>query len=142
FPSQIKRFFSNLNQRSVRSHSDTSAYGLLIDSHLNQLPHEVLPDYTYEELNKGVFCSYCFQKINPRKGKFVVCHNCKQITTIQEVIRLNVMEFATLFPSKKITAHSIYLWLDGFFNKQTIIKYLKLLFIHHPNGKFSYYTLE
>lgn len=139
FPSQIKYFLENLNQTSHKNFIYPDIYKLLTNSHIEKLPHEVLPEYPYEELEKGVFCNGCLRRLYSKTNKFITCNFCNKTLTIKEVIEKSTIEFSILFPDEPITINTIHLWTNQSFNKKTIAKHLNSFLTHIPNGKFSYY---
>src|SRR5699024_2173164 len=76
FPNQIKYFLENLNQTASKNYTHADVYKLLTESHVEKLPHEVLPEYTYEELKKGVFCDGCLRRIKSKNIKLIKCYSC------------------------------------------------------------------
>src|SRR5690625_1252008 len=139
FPSQIKHFLENINQTAPKNYTHPDIYKLLTESHIEKLPHEVLPEYTYEELKKDVFCDGCLRNLYSKTNKFITCHSCNKTFTIKEVIEKSAIEFSILFPDEPITINKIHLWTNQSFNKKTIAKHLNSFLIHIPNGKFGYY---
>src|SRR5690625_1533432 len=139
FPNQIKHFLENLNQTTSKNYTHTDIYKLFMDSHINKLPHEILPEYTYEELKKGIFCGNCNKGLTYSKGKYNVCEFCQSKSTVLDIIIKHTYDFSELFPDKKITVNNLYLWLDKSISKWTIRSSLnqKLKFI--DNGRYSYY---
>lgn len=139
FPSQIKHFLENLNELTPKIYTHTEVYKLLSDSHIEKFPHEILPEYNFAELKKGIFCINCDNKLSYSTGKYVQCNICKSKYTVSNLILSHTYDFARLLPYKKITVNKIYLWLDGLISKWNIRKCLKQQLKFIANGKYSYY---
>lgn len=139
FPNQIKHFLENLNQTTSKNYTHTDIYKLLLDSHIKKLPHEILPEYTYGELKKGIFCGNCNKELTYSSGKYIQCEFCQSISTVLDIIMKHTYDFLNLFPDKKITVNNIYLWLGQSFSKEIIRNKLKQKLKFVANGKYSYY---
>ncbi|MBW8349578.1 NERD domain-containing protein [Bacillus sp. IITD106] len=141
FPNQLNRFFEKLNKIPAK----TNEYHMrlakkLLSLHKNVMPE--LPNYSYEELRKGVVCANCYSFNLDSKRLVFLCKNCGTIENMTSAILRSVDEFTFLFPERKITTRSIFEWCDGIKSKGTIREVLLNNFILKGKGKSSYFEKE
>ncbi|MBS4195457.1 nuclease-related domain-containing protein [Lederbergia citri] len=141
FPNQLNRFFERLNKIPSKTNDYHMRLAMkLLSLHKNTPPK--LPNYSYEELRKGVICPNCYSYNLDSKGFVFLCESCGTIEEMPSAILRSVDEFAFLFPDRKITTRSIFEWCDGVKSVDTIRRILLKKFNLKGNGKASYYERE
>ena len=144
FPTQLNSFLTKINAK-ISSAKPNGRHAkiaqLLIDAHQTKSRYTHIPDYSYEELKKGITCARCHKFIANFKGKglFLVCI-CGSIENTQSAILRSVAEFNLLFPDRKITTKVIMEWCGIFKCPKTIQKILSKNFKRVDHGKSSYYV--
>lgn len=140
FPTQIERFIQKINaNHTALSKKIKSVAQFLTSHHKEKTKYEAPHSYELTELNKGIFCTSCTQKLK-RKNKFYFkCEHCKVSTHLNTVILQAVAEFHTLFPDKKITTKQINEWCGNELSKTTVRRVLQ----QHlkKSSKWSLYEL-
>lgn len=143
FPPQINRFIKELNSISFKQtaqHKGLATY--LADQHISRSSYEQLPEYNYDSLKKGIICASCSLFLEPYNYKNFVCNRCGYEEDIQSAIKRSVIEYATLFPNRKITTNAIYEWCHTIKSKKTIRRILKKHLTPVGNGRRTYYTFK
>lgn len=143
FPTQIKRFITTLNAITFQpSSSQKSLANFLSENQLTKSIHQRLPDYKYNNLKKGIICKKCRQYmtyLNPAK---LICKSCDTYEAIDIAIKRSVIDFATLFPKKKITTNQIQDWCQIINSKKTIRRVLKKFLTPINKGRHTYYVFN
>ncbi|WP_373370781.1 nuclease-related domain-containing protein [Lederbergia panacisoli] len=77
FPSQLNRFFNELNKipSNIYEHHKKLAYKL-VSLHKTGSRNTKIPEYSYEELRKGISCSCCYSFNLEIKKLTFICKNC------------------------------------------------------------------
>ncbi|TYS62571.1 NERD domain-containing protein [Sutcliffiella horikoshii] len=140
YPGQINKFLKSISPISLRL--DNNHY-LLADKlkslHNPNAPFYFPPTYQYDELQKGIPCSYCDSLEFTTKGSYCYCSVCSKKETMEKRILRIVQHFAMLFPEMKITTNAIFDWGSGKLAKRVIRRVLQ----QHLNTKgvhqWSYY---
>ncbi|WP_332634931.1 nuclease-related domain-containing protein [Halalkalibacter flavus] len=141
FPAQLNRFLAKLKKSPSKINASHSKFAeQLISNHIEESPFNRLPDYEFDELEKGMSCLVCqtFYPSFPYK-KYLICNSCSFREDYQTAVLRNVEEFKTLFPNSKITTNTIHEWCGSIMSKRTIRNILLKSFkiIRHSNC--SYY---
>ena len=143
FPTQLNRYMQKLNKipsKLTTRHGEFAED--LIARHFENSLRERLPEYDYNQLQKGVICSSCnglmsmFNKIRLR------CKRCSKKENIKEAVMRSVREFNLLFPNQQITTNIIYDWCNVVSSKKTIRRILIENMVHVGNGRGSYYIFQ
>ena len=142
FPSQLNRFMKKLNMTSSKLNGKHSKLAeQLVSAHINESPFTRLPNYDYEQLQKGITCVSCNSFMISFNEKNLVCNGCGCKEDIESAVMRSAEEFKLLFPERKITTNAIHAWCKVIDSKKTIrrilMKNFKLMF----QGKLSYYVL-
>ena len=143
FPTQIKRFISNLNEKlfNQTTHQKDLAT-IFMERNLYQSTKQRLPIYQYEELRKGIVCRSCSYFLETIDFKKLICKNCSKNENVESAIMRNVDEFITLFPKRKITTNNIHDWCYIIESKKTIRRILKKHLNSYGKGKYTHYTFK
>ncbi|MGP4081324.1 nuclease-related domain-containing protein [Pseudalkalibacillus sp. R45] len=125
-PTQLNRFLTDLNTTpSKLNNGHKKLAQQLISLHQTKNPFTILPQYSYETVQKGIYCRKCKSfRITKRINDFV-CGKCGEHEKIDLAIIRSVEEFKLLFPERKITTPNIYDWCRADINKKTISRALK-----------------
>lgn len=114
----------NRNKKSLNKTHYTLAQKLM-DLLQEEVPYQKkLPEYSYEELRKGIRCTTCRSFDLNIKERTTVCKTCQKRTPTDQVVLGAITEYKLLFPDEKVTTSKIYDWC----NKEVyILKIRKIL---------------
>ncbi|WP_423410486.1 nuclease-related domain-containing protein [Heyndrickxia sp. MSNUG] len=125
-PTQVPGFLRGLNQNpSKLGDSHKKLAEKLISLHITKNPHTSLPTYTYDQLEKGLYCKDCKSFATSAINYDIVCSRCGSHEKIEHAIKRNVEEFKQLFPDRMVTTQNIYEWCKVNLSKRTISRVLK-----------------
>lgn len=142
-PTQVNRFIKKLNNQSAPFNAQqTKLAKQLTDLHLTDSTHTNLPEYSYENLRKGIVCRYCPGFTSPATLKHLKCKTCRKIQEIDSSIMRSVSEFKILFPDAKITTSIVYDWCDHIASKKTIRRVLQKNLKSLGSRKNTYYVYK
>lgn len=135
-PSQLNRFINTLSQSpSKLNERDKKLAHSLLSLHQNKNPFETLPTYTYEDLQKGIYCKHCRSFLVMREKQDLICKNCKSREKLDAAIVRNTEEYKVLFPNQTFTTSRIFDWCDIDIKQGTISRILNKHFTR--SGKTS-----
>lgn len=119
--SQLPAYFKNLNTISSKiKNTHKNLANTLLEMHLEDNGKRNIPVFTYEDLQKGIFCPECSSPSVHIKQRYCSCANCGyQAVKSLEIMRC-IEEFKLLFPETKVTTVSIYHWCAEMFTKKSI----------------------
>ncbi|MBS4189954.1 NERD domain-containing protein [Bacillus sp. FJAT-49705] len=141
FPSQLNRFMDKLNKKSTNikdRHLKLAKH--LVSIQLKNSPYTRLPDYSYDQLEKGIICGGCNTFVTTINKEMVVCNECGYKEDITAAVLRGVMEFRLLFPNQKITTNGIHNWCKIIQSKKTIRRILSRNFQLEGHAKSSYFV--
>lgn len=139
-PSQVSHFIKNLgNTPQQPNKKDKELAQKLLSLHQSKNPFIFLPNYCYEKLKKGIYCTHCNSYHISIKKHSIVCQKCGMSEKIRATILRHTQEFQLLFPDRKVTTHSIYEWCDAIVNKKTIQRVLKQNYTVMGKNSGTYY---
>lgn len=125
FPTQIKRFINKLNMRSSKIKDRHLKFAeLLFSILLKESPYIRLPEYTYDQLEKGIACAFCHSFTVRFKEDTITCNECDWKESIESAVLRGVEQFKLLFPDRKITTNTIHEWCKIIKSKKTIRRIL------------------
>lgn len=141
FPAQINRFMDKLYSKPLPQLIDANFKQAeqLLSVQLTESPYSRLPEYSYDNLKKGIMCRNCRSFINKISNKNLVCTRCGHSEGIESAILRSVKEYKMLFPRRKVTTGSIYEWCKIIESKKIIRKVLQNNFTLVRRGQSSYY---
>lgn len=140
FPNQIDRFLNkaNTNSSSLKNiHQKLTEK--LISIHQNDSPYKRIPNYRYEQLEKGIMCKYCYSISSYIERSLLICSKCRNTEDSNTAILRTVEEYILLFPNRKVTTHELYKWCKGMRSMSTLLRILNDNYILKGNGKASYF---
>lgn len=140
FPTQVNRFLRDLNKTpSTLNDGYKKLAQTLLSAHQTKNRFTTLPEYTYGQLQKGVYCKGCGSSQISIKNSNFVCKNCGDQDKIEQTIMRNVKEFKLLFPDRKITTKEIYEWCNVELCERTFRRVLKKYFTPFGGSRHTYY---
>jgi DNA-directed RNA polymerase subunit M/transcription elongation factor TFIIS len=111
----------------------------LISLHQTKNPFTYVPEYSYDQLQKGIFCPTCKSFLVSIKNYYLVCEKCGGHEKLETAILRNVEEFKLLFPDRKVTTNSIYEWCRVNLCKKTFSRVLKKNYITCGMKRSTYF---
>lgn len=125
-PTRLNSFMRELsNTPSKLNDGHNKLAQKLLSLHQTKNPYTKLPEYHYDQLQKGFYCMHCMSFLVSINNKDIVCQNCGKHELIEHALLRNIEEFKLLFPEIKITTQSIYEWCKINLSKKTICRTLK-----------------
>jgi len=142
FHSQLGRFLKKIDAGAASgvSGGHIELAKKLASLHITKNPYSRLPDYTYEELEKGIVCKCGCLEYEDTNRQTLVCKKCGFVEDKELAVLRSVEEFRFLFPEKRITVDVIYNWCKVIRSKKTIQKILSKNFDLISFGRGSYYV--
>lgn len=127
--SQIPAFLRKINSNSgpLTTFSRTLADKLLEQHQTLPLRFLRIPDYTFDELMKGIFCHDCLHLMHKISQRMIKCHGCGQVEKNSSALVREIRNFQMLFPNRKLQANDVYEWCGRTFATRTINRILKKL---------------
>ncbi|MBD7939525.1 NERD domain-containing protein [Cytobacillus sp. Sa5YUA1] len=139
-PPQIPSLIKKLKQIS---HTPTIHHTKIIQtllSHQTEQPLFVIPDYTYHDVAKGLFCKKCNQRMERMANRNrMICTSCKTVYSFESALLNLIDEFSILFAPMRITNQVIYEWCNRIISKSTIRRVLGHHYALKGNGRGAYY---
>ncbi|WP_311202000.1 nuclease-related domain-containing protein [Aquibacillus koreensis] len=141
FPTQVHRLLNGWNSTPSKLNADHKKLAqTLLASHIPKNPFAQLPAYSYEGLQKGIYCDGCGSFHISKLRYDFLCNSCGRKEKIEEAILRNVREFKLLFPDRRITTQAIYEWCKVDVHKRTISRLLKNNYTMHGVNTGTYYS--
>src|SRR5699024_12080343 len=96
FYSQLPNFIKSLP--SVQQNStNIQLLNALTQAHKEVSKYDLLPDYDYHSLEKGVYCKVCSATINKREGWRFHCSKCGHIEPVKKSLHRHIDVLQLLF---------------------------------------------
>ena len=126
FLSQLNRFLNVLsNTPSKLNDGHKKLAEKLISLHQIKNPYTILPNYDYDQLQKGIYCKTCQSFLVTIHNYSFVCKKCGGHEKVESAILRSIEEFKLLFPERKITSSNIHEWCNADLHQRTIARVLK-----------------
>ncbi|TYS69476.1 NERD domain-containing protein [Sutcliffiella horikoshii] len=140
-PSQINRYLKGLQKEtSFKLNNMHAALAEKLTSlHISDSPFKTLPEYSYDQVRKGLVCARCSSLSVVVEGRSARCMRCDRVETLEEVVLRHVGEFRMLFPERKITTSGIFDWCGKGVTEKVIRRILDKHFSKIGNRRWSYY---
>ncbi|QQZ10128.1 nuclease-related domain-containing protein [Heyndrickxia vini] len=140
FPPQIDRLITSINMTPSNVNSKhMKLVNQLLSMHMKKSPFMRIPNYTFEQLRKGITCAHCHSFIQGYKKALIICTKCGFREKIASAIVRCVEEYSFLFPERKITSKSIHEWCE-IPSSKTVQAVLSTNFKQIGNRRSSYYV--
>lgn len=142
FPTQLTRFmkkFSSKNPQTKERHLNFAKQ--LVSEHItNPPPFIELPKYSYEALEKGIFCASCRQPLDLTFPKRTfLCKKCGRVESMDASVLRSVEEYRLLFPDRRITTKEIIDWCKVVNSEVTVRRILSQNFRRFGQTNLTYY---
>jgi hypothetical protein len=140
-PTQINPLIRKLNQNSPRkiTNHHKAIGNKLISLHEKDYPIKKVPEYTFEELKKGINCHSCNSLSISLRGHYCYCTDCGKKETVKNAVIRSAYDFKLLFNKKKVTRANIFEWCGGMVSEQRVLRILTQHFQLLNKGKRAYY---
>lgn len=143
FPNQLMRFVKKLNNNTGKiSRKHKNLANQLAQRHIPRSSHERLPEYTYENLEKGIVCNGCHEFLTNLNQTSLRCINCGNKELVDHAVIRSVKEFHTLFPDRRITTTAIHEWCKIIESKKTIRRILKKNFTLVGSNRNAHFVFK
>lgn len=143
FPAQINRIMDNLKNKPIApNRRQMTLAEILISLNLKETSYGRIPEYTFEELEKGIKCVVCQHFMKQLHKTALICKKCGYKEGIELAILRSVEEFRVMFPDMMITTNNIHDWCKVLDSKKTIRRILSNNFKHITHGKSSYFLIK
>lgn len=143
FHGQLQNHFDRLvpdNRTLAVEPCDIKLAEYLISQHCEGYRPNQLPDYTFDNLKKGIFCSECFSFEFTKDRLNRTCTSCGFKERIADAIYRSVLEFQLLFPEMPINVQNIVLWCGRIYSDYHIRSVLNKYFTLYAKGRSSFYS--
>lgn len=139
FSSQLNQFMQKLSREAGKLNDKyINLANQLISLHIEESPYKKIPEYHFNELQKGIPCSNCGTLFTDFERLHLICKSCGGKENISPAILRSIDEFYFLFPERRITTNTIQEWCKVV-PKKTIRRILSRNFKQMGNGKSSYF---
>lgn len=140
FPTQVNRFLKDINSTSSKLNDGHRKLAeKLISLHHTKNPFAVIPNYSYEQLRKGIVCPKCFSFSVVAEGRRCVCRDCKYEELAAKTVIRSVKEFKLLFPLRRITTVGVFEWCNGVLSQKQIRCALEKCYRSVGTHQWTYY---
>lgn len=141
-PTQIHRLRTLANKPTKTTHLHEKIANKLLTHHLTTSPIKRKPDYSFEKLQKGMYCSHCYTFFKEATETRLVC-SCGTIESIDDAIIRGVHEFMLLFPDRLVTTNAVYEWCGGVVrSKKTVRRVLSSHFALRGHSRKAHFVLK
>lgn len=141
FPTQIREHFSQMNQSTLplsKKHHDLA--DKMLKEHQNESAFQrKFPNYTYDSLTKGLWCTECSSPALVITQRTCSCKTCGYKTSVEGTILRQIEDFKLLFPDLKVTTAVMYNWLNSMIPMTRIQKILLKHYTIRGSTYGSYY---
>lgn len=141
FSGQLPTHFKNLTSHTPSYSAKTQIWAdELVRLHHENYYSTNLPDYDFDTLKKGIYCSECFSFRYESTRQYRMCTVCGCREKIADAILRNIEEFRLLFPDTHLTKRLIHEWCGNDWSKSRIQDSLKTHYHRHYAGRGTYYS--
>ncbi|GAB2323896.1 hypothetical protein IRB23M11_15160 [Alkalibacterium sp. m-11] len=142
-PQQIRKYIIQMNKQSVPVRAAQKACAdRLLRLHKTEDRYIQVPEYTFEDLNKGVYCPKCSLTLRKKNRRTAYCPHCGFFDLNTRIISNEIKTFSLLFPDYDLKTSVIYDWCGTFFTKDSIQRTLAKEYIEKGSRKGTYYVKE
>lgn len=141
--SNLDKHFEDTGKGLTRLTSQhKSSANKLCELCMPELRSQSIPEYTFEELRKGVTCAGCgsfIHEMTPKKSKYCCCTKCGHKEIASVTLDRHIDECALLFPDLSLTSVMIHYWCGGLFELPRIRAHLKKRFKVQGKNRWTTY---
>lgn len=139
-PTQVQTFLRNFNKTPSKLNDHHKKFSqTLLSLHQTKNPYTNLPEYNYDQLQKGIYCKSCFSYLILRYNNSFICKKCGEQESIRAAILRNIKEFELLFPEERMTTQIIYEWCNTDISIKTLMRILREHYSMYGNARRTYY---
>ncbi|RFB18864.1 NERD domain-containing protein [Bacillus sp. HNG] len=139
-PTQLISFFQNLNKSNAKINNKHKVLAeKLVSMHMQESPYGQLPEYTYEQLRKGICCVECGSLTVEIVGRNCVCRRCGHEELVTDAVPRNTDELKLLFPENRITTNLVQEWCCVVESKKRIQRILDKNYQIVRKNRWMYY---
>ncbi|WP_404469231.1 nuclease-related domain-containing protein [Sutcliffiella horikoshii] len=140
-PAQINRYLKGLQKDSSSKLTTmhTALAEKLTSLHIVDSPFKTLPEYSYDQVGKGLVCARCVSLSVAVEGRTARCVRCDRMETLEEIVLRHVGEFRMLFPDRLVSTKNIYEWCRQIESQKTIKRILDKHFSIKGSNRWSYF---
>ncbi|WP_428910552.1 nuclease-related domain-containing protein [Niallia sp. Krafla_26] len=125
-PTQLNRFINDFNQVSSKLNEGHAKLAqTLLSLHKTKNPFISVPDYHYDQLQKGMFCRSCKSFFVYLNNNTYICKKCGSHEKIEQAVVRHIEELRLLFPDLKLTTPLVADWCQTDLNDRTIRRVLQ-----------------
>lgn len=135
--SQLSGYFGNLFMGAKPTAEQKKLADALVKLHKPDYPSK-MPEYCYDNLNKGIPCTACSALLETFNGHRQTCANCGKKVNVKNAIKTSISDFRLLFPNEPITSSRMADWC-GIGRRDRIFRILREEFTAKGSGKTRYY---
>ncbi|WP_404430026.1 nuclease-related domain-containing protein [Sutcliffiella horikoshii] len=140
-PTQINRYLKGLQTDSsfklTKMH--TALAEKLTSLHIVDSPFKNLPEYSYDQVGKGLVCASCSSLSVIVEGRSARCVRCHRVETLEEIVLRHVGEFRMLFPDRPVSTKNIHEWCRQIKSPKTIRRILDKHMNNKGSNRWSYF---
>ena len=110
---QLPAFLENLKKNNfpLKSHANSIRQRILMC--YNEITRQCDVNYTFNTINKGIFCRLDGEKLVENGHEKYICKQCGSFYHQKDIIIEVIQDFQSLFPDEKVTYKNIYDFTDG-----------------------------
>ncbi|SFC70512.1 Nuclease-related domain-containing protein [Alkalibacterium subtropicum] len=125
-PTQISRHLKKLDsQRVALNRNHRYLADRLLSKHRTDANfHQLIPQYDYQSLRKGITCLACGSFDIQLKQRMSYCEKCEYSCSTDDMILEQIKEFKLLFPQEKVTVKKINDWCGSSVTRRRIPRIL------------------
>ncbi len=112
----------------------------LATDHIPDSPYSRVPDYTFDQLRKGIVCGLCRSLITTLSGRGIICKQCDHMEKVDTSVLRSIKEYQLLFPKKRMTTSEIHKWCGEIVSQKIISRILRTNFIVKGKFRHTYYV--
>ncbi|KKK38414.1 hypothetical protein WQ57_09515 [Mesobacillus campisalis] len=137
---QLNRSLKKFNSKPSKLNAwHTKLAEKLVAAHIPKSPYSQIPEFTYEELKKGITCSSCDSYFVDDEGKKLVCKDCGCEEDIESALLRSVKEFQVLFPERKVTTGVVWEWCGMSRSRKAVRRILNKHFKCVGHAQWAYF---
>ncbi|TCJ04114.1 nuclease-related domain-containing protein [Cytobacillus praedii] len=139
-PTQVKSFIQKLNAVQISNNDESSHLASkLVSLHIKKSPYTHLPEYKFEQLKKGVNCSFCYSFSISVRGQVCTCGSCGYEESVETAVVRAIKELMLLFPDLKVTNSVVMEWCRIVNCRKRISRILTRNFKAVGNSRWTFY---
>ncbi|WP_078595259.1 nuclease-related domain-containing protein [Evansella clarkii] len=140
FPGQLNSLLKKLTEAPFDLNGSHQRLGqFLLSRHVYDSPYGRLPEYRYDDLQKGVTCRKCMS-LNVTVTRYTtICNACGHTEQNTSSILHAAKDLKLLFPDRLLNVHALDHWCDHLYHRKVIQQVLGTNYNLIKKGKYSYY---